>query len=79
MYSSALDGVVEGLALDGGNLELLGGGLAGAVAGGEGAGTPGRAAVDLAQVGQLTEAFGVTQRDKLDAVVGKSRHGGESG
>lgn len=79
MYSGALDGVVKGLTLDGGNLELLGRGLAGAVGGRKGAGTPGRATVDLAQVGQLGEGLGVAERNKVNAVVGEGGQGGEGG
>jgi hypothetical protein len=74
-----LDGEGEVLALDLGNLELLGGGLAGAVATGEGAGTPGGATVDLSQVGELGEGLGVAERDIDDAVVGEGGEGGEGG
>ena len=74
-----VEDVVELLALDLGDLELLGGGLAGAVAGGEGAGAPGGAAADLAHVGELAEAVLVAERHVHDAVVGEGAHGGDGG
>lgn len=77
MQSAALDSVVKVLALDGGNLELLGRGLARAVGPGKGARAPGGAAVDLAQVGHLGKRLGVAEGHELDAVVGEGRHGGE--
>lgn len=46
------NGLVESLALGSGNVELELGGLARAVAGGEGACAPGGAAVDLVEVGE---------------------------
>lgn len=67
------------LALGAGDLELEGGGLAGAVAAGEGAGAPGGAAVDLVQVGHEGEGLGVAEGDVDDAVVGESGHGGDGG
>lgn len=79
MYSCALYGIVEGLALDGGNLELLGRGLARAIRGSKRAGAPGRAAVDLAQVRQLSKGLGVSQRDVDDAVVRERGQGSEGG
>lgn len=69
MYSVALDDVVEGLALDGGQRDLLGRGLARAISTSKGAGTPRRTTMDLAKIGKLAEALGVTERDETDAVV----------
>lgn len=72
-------GLVKGLALDLGNLELLGRGLTAAIASCEGTGAPGGASVDLGQVGQLGKGLGVAQGHVDDAVVGQRRHGGEGG
>ena len=47
------NGLVEGLALGLSNAQLEGGGLAGTVTAGEGTGAPGRATVDLAEVGKV--------------------------
>lgn len=65
------DGLGEGLALDGGDLELLGAGLARAVTAGEGTGTPGASTVDLGQVSELGERLGVAEGNVDDAVVGE--------
>lgn len=73
------DRLVKGLALDLGDLELLGRGLAAAVAGREAARAPGRATVDLGEVGQLAESGGVAQGHVDNAVVGEGGHGGEGG
>lgn len=72
-------GLVEGLSLDLGDLELLGGGLAGAVAAGEGAGAPGAASVDLGEVGQLAEGLVEAEGHVDDAVVGQGGHGRDGG
>lgn len=81
MQSSGVlaDGLVKSLALDLGNLELLGRGLTAAVGGGKGTGTPGGATVDLGQVGQLGKGVGVAQGDVDDAVVGEGGQGGDGG
>lgn len=46
---AALDGIIEILALDRGNLKLQSRGLAGAISTSKGASAPGRATVDLVQ------------------------------
>lgn len=71
------NGLVEVLALDGGDLELEGGGLPGAVAGGIGASTPGAAAVDLGEVAQLGEGLCVAKGHVDDAVMGEGGHGSD--
>ena len=70
--------VVEVLALDGGNLQLLGGGLAATVRAGEGAGAPGAATVDLAEVSQLGEGLCVAERHVDETVVGECGDGSQS-
>lgn len=67
----------KGLALGGGNAELELGGLARTIGAGEGTGTPGGAAVDLGQVGDVGEGLGVAEGDVDDAVVSQGGHGGE--
>lgn len=70
------DGLIEGLALGLGNLELEGSGLAGAIGTSKGTGTPGATTVDLLQVGQEREGGLVAQRHVEEAVVGEGAHGG---
>lgn len=73
------DGLVEGLALSLGDLDLEGGGLARAVGTSEGTSTPGATTVNLIEVGQQREGGLVAQRDVDEAVVGEGAHGGQSG
>lgn len=69
------DSLVEVLALDLGELNLLGRGLAGAVSTSEGTGTPGAAATDLGEVSEETEGLGVAEGNVDDAVVGEGGDG----
>jgi hypothetical protein len=68
------DSLGEGLALDGSELKLGLGRLAGAVSTREGTSTPGATTVDLLKVGHLGESVGVTEGHVDDTVVSKSRH-----
>lgn len=67
---------VELLALESGDLQLQLGGLARAISTSKGTGAPGRAAVNLLEVGQLAEGLGVAEGHVDDAVVGE---GGQRG
>ena len=70
---------VESLALLGGNAELERGGLAAAVAAGEGSCAPGRAAVNLLEVAELREGCLVAEGHVDEAVVRQRRHGCDRG
>ena len=76
---AASHGLSKDLALDLGDLELPGGGLAGAIGAGKRSRAPGPAAVNLAQVGHDGECLGVAKRHVNDTVVGQGGHGGDSG
>lgn len=65
----------ELLALDFRNLELERAGLPAAVRRRQRTSAPGRAAVDLCQVGELAKAVGVAEGHEDDAVVGEGRDG----
>ena len=56
-----VDGLVEGLALDRGDLELECGRLARAIGGGEGTSSPRRSTVRLGEVGDLAEGLCVAE------------------
>lgn len=62
-----------------GDFELKRGGLPAAVGTSEAAGTPGRATVDLREVGELLESIGVAKRDKDQAVMNEGGHDAKVG
>ena len=73
------DSLVEGLALCGRNLELLGRRHARAIAVGEGTRTPGRATTNLGVVTKKVEGGLVAERHVDDSVVSEGAHGGDGG
>lgn len=70
-------GRVKGLALLSSDGELQSSGLAAAICAGESSRAPGRATVDLLEVGELRKYGLVAQGNVDEAVVGQSRHGGD--
>lgn len=72
------DSLVEGLALSLSDTELESGRLARAVASREGTGTPGGSAVDLVEVGEVSEGGLVSERDVDESVMGQGGHAGDS-
>lgn len=71
------DSLVEGCALDAGELLLLLGGLARSVTTSEGTGTPWGTTADLRSVGENAESVLIAQRNEDHSVVGKGRNGVE--
>jgi hypothetical protein len=72
------DSLVEGLALRGRNLELLGRRHAGSIAVRKSTRAPSGAAANLAVVAEKVESGLVAERHVDDSVVGESAHGGHS-
>lgn len=69
------DSLVEGCALDAGELLLLLGGLARSVTTSEGTGTPWGTTADLRSVGENAESVLIAQRNEDHSVVSKGRNG----
>lgn len=71
--------LVEGLALDLGQFEFLGGGLSGSVGARKGTGTPWGAAADLSEICEDGKALGISQRNVDHALVHPRAESLESG
>jgi len=76
---SPLERGVEGLALNPSNFKLKSGGLPAAIGGSIAACSPGRATVDLGQIGELLESTGIAKGNEDHAMMDEGRHDAKVG